>query len=305
MRAPGTGRTIGGRGMPVDAARVDRQRLVVGRAHRRSGTARRACSRCAITPWPAWGTTDVARLGAQRRRPRARRAAAASPGRCRRTAPAWPRAPAAACRRPPARRRAASGAQTSRYRAGESCHRSQRPARSVDCARRGMSSAQTTEKCMPGGHVACRAARHRLRQRRARPSKRPCVGVADRRGQRRRQRRHVQRRREPGPAACRASASAARSAGHRVRAARPRAAARPAAPASVRAGRGSRAAQPGSSAAGSKQGVERGLVVGRERGRQHHVGRRHAVDHGAPHALAGTGAGIRAPRGCRTSHRRG
>ena len=37
--------------------------------------------------------------------------------------------------------------------------------------------------------------------------------------------------------------------------------------------------------AGGEQGVERGLRIGGERGRQHHVRRRHPVDHHAPHRL--------------------
>ena len=57
--------------------------------------------------------------------------------------------------------------------------------------------------------------------------------------------------------------------------------------------------------AGASERVERGLVVGRKARRQHHVGRRDAVEHAAPHRASGTGAGIRARPACRTTRRRG
>ena len=90
----------------------------------------------------------VARLGRRAPAPRARRGAVAWRGRGRRSAAAPAPGSRAACRRPPAARRAASRCRHAGTGARASPPKSA-PGASVLRARRGTSSAHTTEKCMP------------------------------------------------------------------------------------------------------------------------------------------------------------
>ena len=294
----------GGRGTLGRAAGVDRQRIGIGRRHRRSGRSRRACSRSPSRRGRRWRRRRAAPAARAPWR-RARRGAAASPDRCRRSARASPTGSSAACRTRPAPRRAARPRRASRT-----------------CA------AKAVPNSLPGLSALARQARHVLGaddrevhagRRAASPCADRCVALrptsagvvaarrrVDRLGQRRGERRRSRAAPRTAP-----STQLARQreplfgAGQRMQRLRP-SRGRPCSSAAQSARRsGCALAHAGSAAQASSRRSNAAWLSVEKLAGKHHVGRRHAVDHGAPHASAGTGAASRARPACRTSRRSG